>query len=419
MEKFTQKRVIRLFNHPVVIVGAGPVGLTVAEILTSQGIPVTVLEKGSTPSKEWRASTFHAATLELLEPTGLSEALVSRGLKAETVQYRDRVRGLFAEFDCSLIRDETRYPFRLQCPQSTYVQVVYERLQQRPSADIRFNAEVVDFTQDGDGVTVQVDTPSGREEIRASFLLGADGARSSVRKRLGFAFSGYTLEQRFLLIGTPVSFNQYLPEIAYVNYISDPDQFLFILRVPEAWRLLYPVPPEVSDEAALAEEPIQASMQQALGTEDRFPIVERMIYRVHQRVSERFYDGRVILLGDAAHVNSPLGGLGLNSGIHDAVDLGRRFLRIAEYRDFDRIVEELETYSEVRRQVALAYVRQISERNTNVLTEKDPVRRLQLQQEMAAEAADPVRARQWLLRSTLLQAVREQGIGTAPKRQVS
>jgi 2-polyprenyl-6-methoxyphenol hydroxylase-like FAD-dependent oxidoreductase len=407
-----------MFKDPIVIVGAGPVGLTVAEILTSQGIPVIVLEKGATPSKEWRASTFHAATLELLESTGLADALLSRGIIADKVQYRDRTNGLFAEFDCSLLRDETKYPFRLQCPQSTYVQVVYERLRERATADVRFNVEVTNVMQDADGVMVAAKTARGIEEIRGSFVLGADGARSTIRKLLGFAFEGYTLEQRFLLIGTPVPFDRFLPDIAYVNYISDPDEFLFILRVPEAWRLLYPVPPSVSDEEALDEERIQLSLQRALKTNERFPIIERMIYRVHQRVSERFYDKRVILLGDAAHVNSPLGGLGLNSGIHDAVDLSRRLVRIAEYRDWDSIDVELKTYSTVRREVALAYVRQISERNTNVLTERDPIRRLKLQREMAAEAADPVRARQWLLRSTLLSAIREQGVGEPPKHHV-
>lgn len=397
---------------PIVIVGAGPVGLTAADILTLQGTQVIVLEKNDGLSREWRASTFHAATMELLEPTGLADELMKLGLVADKVQYRDRTNGLFAEFDCNLLKDETKYPFRLQCPQSTYVKVLNERLQKRPNAEIRYNAEVVALTQDSEGVTVTVQTPNGQEEVRAQFVLGTDGARSAVRKQLGFAFEGYTLEQRFLLVGTPVDFRQYLPDLSYVNYISDPEEFLFILRVPEAWRCLYPVPPEIPEEVALDPERIQQQLQKALNTTDRFPIIERMIYRVHQRVSEKFFEGRIILMGDAAHVNSPMGGLGLNSGIHDAVDLSRRLIRVFE--GTGDIKAELETYSRLRREVALAYVRQITERNTNVLTEKDPVKRLQLQKDLAAEANDPVRAKQWLLRSTLLSSVREQGIGKPP-----
>jgi 2-polyprenyl-6-methoxyphenol hydroxylase-like FAD-dependent oxidoreductase len=401
--------------HPIVIVGAGPVGLTIAEILSQQGIPVTVLEKNGSPNREWRASTFHAGTLELLESTGLSDELLKIGLIASKVQYRDRQNGLYAEFDCDLLKDETKYPFRLQCPQSTYSQVVYERLLQRPNAQVQFNSEVIGMEQDQDGVIVKVKTPDGEHQIRTPFLLGADGARSVVRRLLNFSFDGYTLEERFLLVGTPIAFDKYLPDIAYVNYVSDPDEFLFILRVPEAWRLLYPVPPGVSDEEALSDEKLQLSLQRALKTSDTFPIVERMIYRVHQRVAEKFYDGRVILLGDAAHINSPLGGLGLNSGIHDAVDLSRRLIRILSDNNGATIEEELETYNEARRRVAIEYVRDITEKNTNLMKEKDPQYRTKMQQEMAQLAADPARAREWLLRSSLLASVREQGIGEPPK----
>jgi 3-(3-hydroxy-phenyl)propionate hydroxylase len=274
---------------------------------------------------------------------------------------------------------------------------------------------VVGILQDEDGVTVTIQTPEGEHELRTPFLLGADGARSTIRKLLGFSFEGYTLEERFLLVGTPVAFDQFLPDIAYVNYISDPDEFLFILRVPEAWRLLYPIPPQVPDEQALSDENIQLALQRALKTDHQFPIVERMIYRVHQRVAEKFYQGRVVLLGDAAHINSPLGGLGLNSGIHDAVDLSRRLIRIWSQGDEANIDAELEVYNQVRRRVALDYVKDITEKNTNLMKEKDPEYRAKMQREMAEQAADPERARKWLLRSSMIASVREQGIGEAPK----
>ncbi|HEU5228558.1 MAG TPA: NAD(P)/FAD-dependent oxidoreductase [Ktedonobacteraceae bacterium] len=400
-------------QEPIVIVGAGPVGLTVAEILTQQNIPVIVLEQSATPSREWRASTFHAATLELLEATGLSEELLARGLIADKIQYRDRRTGVFAEFDTRLLQNDTKYPFRLQCPQSTYVQILAERLRKRPLADLRFNSTLLELEQDGEGVKAIVQTPEGQYALRAPFLLGADGAKSIVRKQLGIPFDGMTFEERLLLVGTPVPFDQFLPDITYVNYISDPEEFLFILRVPEAWRLLYAVPATISDEQALSDQRIQGTLCRALRTEHYFPIVEHMIYRFHQRVAERFYAGRVVLLGDAAHINSPFGGLGLNSGIHDAVDLSMRLIRIRADQSVD-IEAELQTYARRRRQVAIQYVQNISGRNTRLIAEQNPQERLRLQQEMANEANDAERARQWLLRSSLLTSVREQGIGVAP-----
>jgi 3-(3-hydroxy-phenyl)propionate hydroxylase len=401
-----------VLKNPIIIAGAGPVGITLADKLSFHGIPVIVLEKSDAPNKEWRASTFHAGTLELLEETGVTEELIARGLKAEKVQYRDRKNGLYAEFDFTLLKDETKYPYRLQLSQATYVQVVYERIKSRPEVDVRFQAEVIDYEQDDNGITVTIKTPNGLTTLRTPYLVGTDGGRSTVRKKLGVKFDGYTHEERWLLVGTPVPFDRYIPDLAMVNYISDPEEFLFILRVPEAWRFLYPVPAGVPDEVALDPERIQKTMQKALKTTDRFPIVENTIYKIHQRVAEKFYKGRVVLAGDAAHLNSPMGGLGLNSGIHDATDLSKRLIRIInEGADHEA---ELEKYSEVRQTVAVEYVKEISEKNTRVVKEKDADNRLQLQKDMNSLATNPVTARQWLLRSAMIASVREQGIGEPP-----
>lgn len=401
-----------MIKDPVVIAGAGPVGVTLAEILSQKGVPVIVLEKDDAPNREWRASTFHAGTLELLEETGVVDDMLQRGIKADKVQYRDRKEGIYAEFDFNLLRDETKYPYRLQLSQSAYVQIVYERLKKRSEVDVRFQSEVVAFTQDEKGVTVTVETPNGREQIQTPYLVGTDGGRSKVRKIMGVDFDGYTHEERWLLVGTSKSFEQYIPDLAFVNYISDPEQFLFILRVPEAWRFLYPIPPHITDDVALDPDNIQNTMHKALNTTDHFPVVENTIYRIHQRVADQFYNGRVVVAGDAAHLNSPMGGLGLNSGIHDAVDLSKRIIRI--YEGTTNPGAELEKYSEVRRRVAIDHVKEISEKNTRTLKEKNPKNRAKLQKELAEQANDPVRAKQWMLRSAMIASAREQGIGEPP-----
>jgi len=402
-------------TKPIVVSGAGPVGLTAATILSSKGIPVIVLEKENQPSKEWRASTFHAGTLELLEEVGIAQNLVPKGIIADKVQYRDRQTGLYAEFDFNLIKDETNYPYRLQCPQSTYVKMLKEEfLDPADNVELLFNSELTSLEQDKDSVTIKVQTPEGERVIETPYLLAADGARSTTRKLIDYDFTGYTLEEKFLLVGTPANFHDYIPDIAYVNYVSDPEQFLFLLKVPGAWRLLFPVPSNMTDEEATSEENVQKQLQKALKTDDQFEVIEQMIYRVHQRVAEKFYKGRVVLMGDAAHVNSPMGGLGLNSGVHDAVDITRRIERIINEDNESSIQEELETYSDVRRKVALEYVKLISEKNTRLMKEKEPELRVQMQKDMHEEATNEDLARKWILRSSLISSVREQGIGKPP-----
>jgi 2-polyprenyl-6-methoxyphenol hydroxylase-like FAD-dependent oxidoreductase len=396
-------------NRRVIVVGAGPVGLTAAEEIVHHGIPVVLLEAEGEPNREWRASTFHAATLELLEPLGISEGLVRLGIPARYVHFIDSERGVYARFDHQLIAGDTRYPYRLQCPQSTYGRFLADRLARNPLAELRFQHRVFDLEQDASGVTARCETPRGEERVRGAYLIAADGARSAVRKVLGVDFPGYTYEERILLMGTSLDFRRHLPDIADVDYVSEPDGYYMILHVPEAWRLIFNIDPD----GPVDEEAVLRRMRRILGVQGGIPVVERMAYHFHQRVAERFYDGRVVLVGDAAHVNSPFGGLGMNSGIHDAVDLGRRLARImgAAAADAER---ELRTYEQSRRAVAIRWVRSITEQNTQRLQWQDPERRRRLQDELAATAADPQRARQWLLQSTLLASVREQGIGVPP-----
>ncbi|WP_157842958.1 FAD-dependent oxidoreductase [Bacillus sp. FJAT-44742] len=401
-------------NQPVVIAGAGPVGVTLAEILSLNDIPVLLVEKEAEPNKEWRASTFHAGTMELLEQeTGVVDRMLEKGFKAYKVHYRDRNDGLYAEFDFSQISDITNYPFRLQCSQATYVQLVFERLKDRSNVEVIFNSEVVDYTQNEDEVSVTIGTPEGERVLKTPYLLGADGGRSKVRKLTGVQFDGYTHEERWLLVGTPTDFHDYIPDLAYVNYISDPNEFLFILRVPEAWRFLYPVKPDTPEKEALDPHNIQKTIQKALNTTDHFPIVENTIYRIHQRVADKFYNGRVVLVGDAAHLNSPMGGLGLNSGIHDAVDLSRRLVRI--FKEGSNREAELRKYSEVRQRVAKNYVKAISEKNTKLMKEQDEQERKRLQKELSEVANDPEKAREWLINSSLIASVQDQGIGKPPE----
>ncbi|MEO3872866.1 NAD(P)/FAD-dependent oxidoreductase [Nonomuraea sp. B12E4] len=397
---------------PVIVVGAGPVGMTAAAALANAGIETVIVERSPEPQPDWRASTFHAATLELLEEIDITPPMLAEGLRVPRYQFRDRRTGLIAEFDLTLLADETRFPYRLQLNQQRLVSLLWERLRTDPRVTLRFGTEAHDVRQTRDGVELTVRTPSGVETITGDHLIGADGAGSTVRKSLGLTFEGITYEERFLIVSTPWDMQVKLPGIAEVNYISDPEEWLFILRTPDAWRVLWPVPPDVDDATALSDTEIQRHLQAVAHSDEEYPVIDTQIYRIHQRVAETFRTGRVALIGDAAHLNSPVGGVGLNSGIHDAFDLTRRLIRIRH--DGADLDAELDAFAAVRRQIAVGHVQADTQRNTDRLREKDPELRRQSELELKQTAADPDRARQWLRRVSLLDSVRRFGVGLAP-----
>jgi 2-polyprenyl-6-methoxyphenol hydroxylase-like FAD-dependent oxidoreductase len=400
----------------VLVVGAGPVGMTAAAALADAGIPVVLIERTPRPQPDWRASTFHAATLELLEHIGITERMHEEGLVVPRYQFRDRRDGLVAEFDLGLLADETRFPYRLQINQQRLVRFLYDRLAEDPLVRLCFGATVTGLRDTGDGVQADVETANGTLRLPGSYLVGADGAGSAVRKQLGVDFDGVTYQERFLIVSTPVDMREQVPGIAEVNYIADPVQWLFILHTPEAWRVLWPVPAELTAAAATEEAEMQRQLQSVAPRSVDYPIIDHQIYSVHQRVATTFHRGRTLLVGDAAHVNSPVGGVGLNSGIHDAMDLTRRLTRILTGQA--DATPELAAFGRTRRRIALEYVQADTQRNTDRLRETDEATRLANQRELRKLAGDPERARAWLRRVSLLESVRRFGIGTPPEQLI-
>ncbi|GAA4874388.1 FAD-dependent oxidoreductase [Actinomycetospora straminea] len=396
-------------DRPVTVVGAGPVGLVTAWSLADAGVPVRVLEADPVNRTDWRASTFHAATMELLAGIDggvVTDEMLDRGLRVPRYQYRDRATGLVAEFDLGLLADETRFPFRLQLNQQRLVEILLHRLGEL-GVELRFASRVSGLVQDDTGAVLSTDDGATHP---AALVVGTDGAGSAVRKLLGRSFEGMTYPQRFLIISVTEDLRaEAIADLAEVSYIADPDEFVFVLRTPESWRVLFPIPPEEDAAAALDPAAMQRRLRGFADIGRDYGIVDRQIYAVHQRVADRFHDGRVVLAGDAAHINSPMGGMGLNAGIHDAVDLGRRLVRAST--PGGDLAGELAAYDTVRRGVARDYVRADTHRNTQMMAERDPAVRAENQAALRATAADPDTARAWLRRASLLTAVAEQGIG--------
>jgi len=396
-------------TDPVIVVGAGPVGVTAAAMLTRLEIPVILLEANPGTATDWRASTFHPPTLELLDPLGITDQMLTDGIIVPRYQFRDRRAGLVAEYDFGLLADETPHPYRLQLGQHHLVRLLLARLGAAGSVQTRFGARVTGLQMSPTDATVQLDTG---EQLTGSYVIAADGASSTIRSCLGIGFPGQTYPERFVVVSTRTDIRALIPDIADVNYIADPHEWLFVLRTADYWRVVWPAPAGLDPAEAIAPERVQRQLQAVAPNPAGYPVVDSRIYNVHQRVADRFWSGRAFLIGDAAHINSPVGGVGLNSGIHDAADLTTRLARVLAGQSDP--VAEFTRFEQVRRQVAVEYVQADTHRNTERLKETDKSRRQAHLAESRAIAADPVRAMAWLRRVSLIESVRRFGIGTPP-----
>jgi 3-(3-hydroxy-phenyl)propionate hydroxylase len=275
-----------------------------------------------------------------------------------------------------------------------------------PHAEVRFSARVTNVVQEGDSVTVEFDTPDGPETLGGSWVIGADGGGSVVRKGAGIGFAGFTYPERFALISTPYD----LAQRGYTEtaYISHPVEWCAVFHLPHLgppglWRFLYGCRPDETEEEALSDERVEERLQAVVPKEGCYETVHRTIYRVHQRVADTFRNGRLLLAGDAAHLNNPLGGFGLNSGVQDAMNLTDKL--IAVWRG-EAGAEVLDRYVRQRRTANVEYVQEASIRNKRLLEETNPVVRKQRLDELRRAAQTPVLAKDVVMKSSMIASMR-------------
>lgn len=352
-----------------------------------------------------RASTIHPPTLDALDDLGVAARLLSQGLIARHFQHRDRRTGEAATFDLGLIADATRHPFRLQCEQYKLTQAVVAMLREYPHAQVLFGHRVEQVAQDADGVTVHAETPdAGFRAFRGSHLVGADGASSRVRRSLCVNFEGFTYPERFLVLSTTFDFAAALPGLTYVNYVADVYEWCVLLRTPSLWRVLVPVDTAARDAEVLSEANAQHCLQRIVHRDAPYHVEHRTLYRVHQRVAARWRVGRVVLVGDACHVNNPLGGMGMNGALHDAIAAAAALHAIRTGTADDAA---LDRYERQRRTVCVRFVQEQTKRNKAAIEDPDPERQRRRLAELRQIAGDPARAREYLLRSSMIESVRQ------------
>jgi 3-(3-hydroxy-phenyl)propionate hydroxylase len=397
----------------VIVAGCGPVGAVMALALVRKGIPVTILEAEAEPVEDQRAATVHPPTVEMLVELGLEREAFSEspmgGMSAPLFHFRDRTNGeLIAVFDIGLLKGEVPYPFVLQWEQYKLVHAALKPLAASGLAQIRFATRLTGLTQDADHVDAVVTGPDGAPEtVRGKYLIGADGGRSAVRRLAEIEFEGFTWPERFIKIGTTFDFGTIGRGFCTRNYFSDPVEWLNLFKVkgfggPGIWRGVFPVAPEESDESAMSPQGVQQRLQKLHPRSGDYEIPYHALYAVHQRVAETFNKGRVLLAGDAAHVNNPIGGMGMNGGIHDAVNLAEKLADIWFGRADAGV---LDRYTRQRRKAQVDYVQAQTIANKKALEEKDPNVRRQHFDELRRTAEDIALHKRFLYRSSLIDSL--------------
>ena len=390
----------------VIVAGAGPVGLLTALALAKQDVSVLVLEAEPALTLDLRAGTYHPPSLEMMAPYGITEVMHRTAIPVPRWQIRDRKEGLIVEWDVSLLKDLTPYPYRLHLEQHRLTPIIYAKLQECANAEVRFGHELTDFSQSADRVMVTAETSDGAETFESDWLVGADGGRSTVRKCMGVSFEGYTWPERFVVGSTEYDF---APHGYTLNaYVADPTEWTAMFKMPGdgppgLWRVIWPIPPEEDEGAALTDDSIELHMQRFLAKPGRYPIKYRGIYKVHQRVAGDFRHGRALLAGDAAHLNNPIGAFGLNGGIHDAINLAEKLGRVCRGEADPSL---LDLYVRQRRTVNLEYVQEFSVRNLRRLTAKTDEERKKNFDELRRAASSVAGAREFLLISSMIASVR-------------
>jgi 3-(3-hydroxy-phenyl)propionate hydroxylase len=387
-------------GEPILIAGAGPVGLFCALLLTQAGYRVVLLEKNAALAKDMRASTFHPATLDLFDPHGLAAALLARGSTAARWQYMIHGTQERAVFDLDVIGDLTAHPYRLQCEQFHFTELALAKLEDDPLFEMRFEHEVVRLQDQGTSVRIEAMSPAGLRSFTTPWLIAADGGKSTVRKQMELAFEGSVFPKTSITLVLDYPFQNDLPELLGVNYVWTDSGHYSLMQIRDLWRFSYSPDQDQSVEEALSEPVAQSHVQAVFPRREPYTLLQRNYYTLQQRSLDAFRVGRVLFAGDSAHLNSPAGGMGMNGGLHDAQCLAEHLLPVLDGED-DTL---LDRYSRKRRTIALEEVQRLSARNYRRHRETDPQRRARIWRKLQKTVSDRESMRDFLLDSSMIRS---------------
>ena len=305
--------------HDAIVVGGGPTGFITALGLAQAGSKVLLIEAEDAVIDSPRAAVYHWSTLDGLERLGIREEAERTGFAKQDYLWLVRKTGERIEYDLSVLEGRTAFPYNIHLGQDRLAQIACDRLARMANAEIRFGTTLTALAQDEDSVRIRIEGPEGPEFLAARYLVGADGAGSMVRKGLGLAFEGMTWPERF--VATNVYHDFESADYGLTTMVIDDEWGAVIVKIARdgLWRCTY------MEDASLPErtflERVPAAYEHLLPGEGGYRLDRAAPYRMHQRCAETFRKGRAVLVGDAAHVTNPTGGLGLTGGLFDAFAL--------------------------------------------------------------------------------------------------
>jgi 3-(3-hydroxy-phenyl)propionate hydroxylase len=305
---------------PVAVIGAGPIGLITALGLAHHGVPFVVFEEDDRLSLDTKAGTVLTRTLEVLNRYDALDDVLRAALRVDEIGEIDRETNTpTLSVRTGDLTEDTRFPFVINIPQHHLEPVLRGTLEAKAPGALHMGHRVTKFAQHPDHVELRVDSPLGEQTIEARYVLACDGGRSQVRESLGIVVEGKTLEERYMLVDLKVDLDVDNPrDYPYLAYFSDATEWMILVRQPHCWRFLYPLPPGVPEPSR---EELRDKALRFIGEVSDIEVIGTNIYPVHQRVATQWRDGRIFLMGDAAHLITPMWALGLNTGVLDASNL--------------------------------------------------------------------------------------------------
>jgi 3-(3-hydroxy-phenyl)propionate hydroxylase/6-hydroxy-3-succinoylpyridine 3-monooxygenase len=303
----------------VIVVGGGPVGLLTALGLAQAGVRVRVVDAESRVIQPPRAAVYHWSVLDGLDRLGVLDEALEAGVRKQDYTYLVGSTGERLCFSMDVLADHTAHPFNLHLGQHLLAEIALRRLEALSNAHVQFGTRFQDLRQDGQGVTLTVTTSGETRELRARWVIEADGAGSTVRRLLGLSFDGMTWGERFIATNVRYDFERH--GYARATFVIDRRFGAVIVILTEAglWRCTYMEDASLPEETFL--ERVPAAYETVLPGGGAFSLEQASPYRMHQRSASRYRVGRVVLAGDAAHVTNPTGGLGLTCGLFDSFAL--------------------------------------------------------------------------------------------------